>query len=131
MAANRLSSGLSTVETRKLSSSRTPTRTNNSLRKSQRTSPSPEPRRSGRDSSRRKDSSAQSHTYASLSRSRSPSSSLGRRFDPTAYALEKAQKLESSRRTRAWGSGRSSRYESGYSSANSQVFHHDESLSLN
>lgn len=122
MASNRLSSGLSTIETQKLSSSRTPTRTNGSLRKSQGISPSPEPRRSGRDNRRRKDtSSAQSHTYASLSRSRSPSSSLGRRFDPTAYALEKAQKLESSRRARAWGSGRSSRYESGYSSANSQV----------
>lgn len=117
MASGRLSSGLSTVESNK-NSFRSSTGINSSVRHS-RTSPSPEPKRSGRDSKRR---TAQSPTYASLSRSRSPSSSLGRRFDPTAYALERAKKAEISRRSSAWGSGRGSRYgESGYSSANSQV----------
>jgi hypothetical protein len=125
MASNRLSSGLSTMETVKKPSTRNSSLTNHSLRKSQRMSPSPEPQRNGRDHRRRQDSTHsahQSHTYASLSRSRSPSSSLGGHFDPTAYARERSRKVESTHRDRAWGSGRSARYgESGYSSANSQV----------
>lgn len=81
---------------------------------------------------------------ASASRSRSPSSSLGGRFDPTAYALERAERLKKSKKSSPWGSRSADRYllcllydrsfhltiplffvryahESGYSSANSQV----------
>lgn len=79
---------------------------------------------------------------AASSRSRSPSSSLGGRFDPTAYALERAERLRKSRKGPSWGARASDRshislldemcsivlfvirynHESGYSSATSQVY---------
>lgn len=54
------------------------------------------------------------------------SSSLGGRFDPTAYREQQLQRRQvaSSNRERAWGAGvgsKNTRTESGYASANSQV----------
>ena len=60
------------------------------------------------------------------------STSLGGRFDPTAYQQDRAQRLQQAKNSRAWGAGSGSspaRYrshspgpgDSGYSSANSQV----------
>jgi hypothetical protein len=70
----------------------------------------------------------QSNHSNTRSRSLSPSSgyhsgsSLGGRFDPTAYSKERAEKVAASKAKSAWGVSNSSRYqESGYSSANSQV----------
>jgi hypothetical protein len=45
---------------------------------------------------------------ASSSRSRSPSSSLGGRFDPTAYALERAERLKKSKSSPGWGAAATS-----------------------
>lgn len=61
------------------------------------------------------------------SRSVSPSSgyhsgsSLGGRFDPTAYSRERAEKVAASKAKSAWGVSSNRYQESGYSSANSQV----------
>lgn len=114
ISSNRLTSGLSSTSDYKQRSS-----LSSSSRANRQTSRSPDIRLSRKDLGNRKDySTARSPTYASLSRSRSPSSSLGGRFDPTAYALDRAKRAEASRKSR----GLNSRYhESGYSSANSQV----------